>query len=903
MKRFLVVLLLAMFFSPAFSQEINDAASSGSAMWQKNGIVVSDSQGRSIRQNGRIACLNNTSFIVVWEDQRNGYSDIYAQRIDVSGAKLWGEGGIAVCKATKNQTFPQVVSVGSNEVIVAWQDYRNDTADIYAQKLNIKGIAQWDDDGVPICKAQANQVAPQLAPDGSGGAFITWYDYRSGRGEDIYAQRIDANGVHAWQMDGIPVCAENGTQWYPQIVSDGQNGVVICWDDKRSGYYDVYAQRMDGAGNYLWQMNGIAVSAAPENQEYSQIAMCGKDSFILTWQDYRNGNADIYAQKIDLTGRVLWKNNGEVVCNVAGNQERPQLVGGDAPIIIWTDFRNGTGNSDIYAAKISADGKPLWGPYGVALCEASGNQGNPKATSDGDNGATVVWQDERSGQSGIYARRVNKDGKALWAPDGKTICSSNFSAEFPQVSTICNGNSVIVWQDKRNGGLDVYAQSLNLNGVNVWKTNGIDIVTGYGSVTQQKPKIVKSGKDEYVIAFEDYRNGYSNIYSQKINNKGKIIWNREAVRVCSALGDQFNPEMVTDDMGGAIVVWEDYRNKKSLIYAQKLDPFGTKLWDENGILICQVEGEKLNPKICKDGKGGAILAWQESRTDNNALKVYCQRIDKDGAILWKPEGMSLTTSSNVQTNLKITQDGEGGAVVTWVEYKGNTNTPDIFAQRINENGVVVWGLKALAVCKAPEAQRNPDINSNGEFIIVWEDSGGGNYDIYAQKVNKDGSISWACDGIPVCVAPFTQHEPKLILTGDGGATVVWEDYRKANWDIFAQSLDPKGDLKWEKDGVPVCQARGTQYAPQIVKGDNSSSIIVWEDYRNDKSYGIFSQKLSVDGKALWGKDGLAVCVTDGGARNPQVVDDGIGGAIIVWTDYRYGSYDIFAQRVNEDQIK
>ncbi len=54
---------------------------------------------------------------------------------------------------------------------------------------------------------------------------------------------------------------------------------------------------------------------------------------------------------------------------------------------------------------------------------------------------------------------------------------------------------------------------------------------------------------------------------------------------------------------------------------------------------------------------------------------------------------------------------------------------------------------------------------------------------------------------------------------------------------------------------------------------------------------------------MWIKDGIAVCATDGGARNPQLVDDGYGGAVIVWTDYRYGSYDIYAQRINDIQNK
>jgi predicted lipoprotein with Yx(FWY)xxD motif len=238
-----------------------------------------------------------------------------------------------------------------------------------------------------------------------------------------------------------------------------------------------------------------------------------------------------------------------------------------------------------------------------------------------------------------------------------------------------------------------------------------------------------------------------------------------------------------------------------------------------------------------------------------------------------------------------------------VEYPGNINAPDIYAQRIDPQGNIIWGLRAMAVCRAPDIQRNPDIAVNGEFIIAWEDSGGGNYDIYAQKLSRDGKIAWVCDGVPVCVAPFTQHEPKLVANGDGGATVVWEDYRRGNWDVFSQRIDMNGNLAWSKDGVSVCRTAGTQYAPHLIKSKDMSSIIAWEDYRNNKSYGIYAQRLSVDGKSIWDEDGIPVCVTEGGARGPQLVDDGEGGVVIVWTDFRFGSYDIFAQRINEEKTK
>jgi len=899
MARFLFVIFILLIANPCFSQIKNNNGTNDKIAWEKNGIIINDSQGRSTKQNAKLVSLSDGSCVIVWEDARNGFADIYAQKLDAEGKRLWGENGIAVCQAPLNQTFPQVIDSGNSTVIISWQDYRSENSDIYIQKIGAAGNTLWNKDGIPVCKASANQLVPQLVSDGNGGAIVAWYDYRAGIGEDIYAQKISKSGISEWAADGVPVCTEEGTQWYPQIVADG-GGAIICWDDKRSGLYDIYAQKLDASGTSQWQANGISICDAPDNQEFCQIVLCSNESFVITWQDYRNGNADIFAQMIDETGRIFWKSNGIAVCETVGNQERPQVIGGESPVIVWTDYRNGTGNSDIYCQKVSSSGKLLWDIYGNRVCNASGNQANPRIATDNENGAVVTWQDLRTSVSGIYAARITNDGRSVWGADGKSICNGKDSSEFPQVSSSRNGNTIITWQDKRRGNLDVYSQSVNSSGSTLWKNNGVGVAVAFGAVTQQRPKIARVNNDEYIVTFEDFRNGYSNIYAQKFNNSGKLLWEREGVRICNFSNNQSNPELVSDDDGGAIIVFEDMRAGISQIYAQRIDPFGNLLWDEFGILLAQVEKDKKNPKITKDSKGGAIIVWQDFRSGKDLPDIYAQKIDKNGAVLWGNEGICINNSGGVQTNIKIDSDGEGGCIVTWVDYRKNINTPDIYAQRISSSGNILWDLAGLAVCRAPETQRNQDVGLNGDIIVAWEDSGGGGYDIYAQKISKSGTVVWACDGIPVCTDPFTQQGPKLLVNDDGGAIITWDDYRNANWDIFIQRVDPSGKLLWQKNGVPVCTAIGTQYSPKIAKSKNEASILVWEDYRNNKNYNIYAQKISDKGAALWEKDGMALCEIKGGARNPEVADDGRGGAIIVWTDYRDGSYDIYAQRINED---
>ncbi|MFC1717308.1 hypothetical protein ACFL6S_26850, partial [Candidatus Poribacteria bacterium] len=133
--------------------------------------------------------------------------------------------------------------------------------------------------------------------DGAGGAFITWYDQRTGTW-DIYAQKLDAAGNAQWPEDGLPVCIEPNDQYNPNIVSDGVDGVIITWWDKRDIYSDIYAQRIDINGKMSWGDGGTAICTAGGRQQDPYPVSSGVGGAIITWWDMRRIDADVYAQRI-----------------------------------------------------------------------------------------------------------------------------------------------------------------------------------------------------------------------------------------------------------------------------------------------------------------------------------------------------------------------------------------------------------------------------------------------------------------------------------------------------------------------------------------------------------------------------------------------------------------------------
>lgn len=410
---------------------------SGSALWTEGGVLLVDTDSVL---SPKLAADGAGGAILVWIDTRDdGNGDLYVQRVNASGTSQWTTNGVLICDAGNRQQEMKIIPDGAGGAIIAWEDYRGGgDYDIYAQRVNASGIPQWTEDGVAVCTLAQNQNDPALVGDGAGGAFITWKDRRAA-GIGVYVQRLNASGAPQWSSNGISIYSGSYVD-EPQIISDGAAGVIITWGDLRSADYDIYAQRLDSSGAAQWTTGGVLLCNAADPQNDPQLAFDGSGGAIITWQDYRGSESDIYAQRVNSSGTPQWASNGEVLCSADDYQYYPQIVSDDdgGAIVSWEDYRGG-GDCDIYAQRIDSSGTVQWDADGALICEAPNDQAYSKICTDGTNGAVIAWRDERNdgtSSDDIYAQRVYKNGAITlpvvsFAAEGQSVLESTWSTEIP----------------------------------------------------------------------------------------------------------------------------------------------------------------------------------------------------------------------------------------------------------------------------------------------------------------------------------------------------------------------------------------------------------------------------------------------------------------------------------------
>ena len=294
-------------------------------------------------------------------------------------------------------------------------------------------------------------------------------------------------------------------------------------------------------------------------------------------------------------------------------------------------------------------------------------------------------------------------------------------------------------------------------------------------------------------------------------------------------------------------------------------------WSQDPTQNLQILIGSIEPRMVSDGDGGAIVV---ATSFTIRPRIFAQRVDKYGNILWDPNLQGIQISNvgdqqalpgSLEKSPQVISDGAGGVYVAfnayWVvgyysEPPEEMYTVRTYIQRIDRDGNRRFGQEGI-----PLLYRAPIDTSFQMLIALVTDGRGGAYVVFEEKrslkegkyINRIDSLGtklWG-DGIKL---PTFRLDPQVELIcysdGEGGLNIyvlIPETLPRFS-DRFLK-INSNGEITLDREieiGVPPF---GLSPFYDFVS-QNGEAIFVWQDFRSDT---IRVQKIDTEGNTLWGQ--------------------------------------------------
>ena len=145
-----------------------------------------------------------------------------------------------------------------------------------------------------------------IVSDGGAHHYAIWQDTRHDDG-DIFAQRLDDDGHHFWSEDRqVNRNTADVIQSAPAAVIDSVGNLLVVWVDRRNGQGEIYGQKLSPKGDLLW-IDDLRINQVSGEQGAPALAVTPDGRFVVAWHGETNGDYDIYAQQIDRDGIRQWE--------------------------------------------------------------------------------------------------------------------------------------------------------------------------------------------------------------------------------------------------------------------------------------------------------------------------------------------------------------------------------------------------------------------------------------------------------------------------------------------------------------------------------------------------------------------------------------------------------------------
>ena len=336
----------------------------------------------------------------------------------------------------------------------------------------------------------AAQVQPQIVATADGHWWVSWFGLlphsAPPQGYDVYLQRLGADGRAQLAPQGQQV-AKLGVHWTESygLVTDRQGNALLAFQDDRASPATrrITATKIGPSGQPLW---GLSPGSTTESEHAPHIALMDNGQAVIAWST----ETEVHLQKLDVGGRLLWNDEAslpkELVLGEAEHAYRLadlQATSDGAVIVSFVRSQGFQSENHLYANKISADGKLLWGAGHVKVYGGGTLQHGsfPRFVPDARGGAVFAWY-TIAPRMQVRIQHIRGDGRAIFTPNGVPVSTDLRQARMHPALTYQTGTDeiTVLWTELADPTQQLqrglYAQKINARGARQWGEPGRPIV-------------------------------------------------------------------------------------------------------------------------------------------------------------------------------------------------------------------------------------------------------------------------------------------------------------------------------------------------------------------------------------------------------------------------------------------
>lgn len=454
---------------------------STSAQWSTDpgtNFNVCDVTGEQVLP--KIALTSDGGCYIAWFDTRTGNYNVYLQRLDAAGNKLFAIDGLLVSDNTSNSYIVDwdMICDADDNAVIAFSDIRaGGDFKIYAYLISPSGNFLWGANGVSLSTAPEMQPNPRIAQTTDGFYIITWPTLTSP--SKIAVQKLDVAGNKIYGNDPLYITSGTSEQYtYPVPIASDNGNYIIGFEGTTGSFpgltVHLYAQKYSTSGTPQWGSSPVTIADAGGIPFYetTNVISDGSDGIVFVWYDDRDMNNlySTFVQRVNASGNLIYNANGVEVSSLSTNHHlNPAVVIDPSSFDVyafWIEQNSTQSMAGISGQKVSLAGSKLWGTNGM-IFKAMDSNTDLHMSAQFISGNSYVYYLEYVGatQNNLAkAFSVNGNGNFNWAGNIVTF-STVVSPKSRLVSDIySNGVSVMAWSDERQDAGGIYAQNIQADG-------------------------------------------------------------------------------------------------------------------------------------------------------------------------------------------------------------------------------------------------------------------------------------------------------------------------------------------------------------------------------------------------------------------------------------------------------